>query len=112
MAILEIEGRLRDSPAFPGDGLDLELLSRSYINQGVITFGKIRELALERGRPDVARAIAQAFKRTERLDRWFQLGWIRQARARFQGLPWARRSTRWFRPVVWRLGRALNRIMP
>lgn len=112
MAILEVEGRLGDCPAFPADKLDLELLRHSYINQGKITFAKIQKFALKRDRSDVAQAIDDAVRRTQRLDRVFGMKWIGSTRERLQSNPFARRATSLIRPLLWRFGGRLNRLLP
>lgn len=112
MSMLEIVGGLEQATSFPGPSLDLDLIRRTYISQGVISFRTIQASALEHGRKDIAEAVQAAFDRTERLDRWFQLKWIRAVRSRFEAHPLARRATRWIRPSLWRIGRWLNRRLP
>jgi len=112
MAMLEIVGGLEEASAFPGGKLDLDLIRRTYINQGVISFRTIQASALEHGREDIGEAVEAAFQRTERLNRWFHLNWIRRVRSRLESNPAARRITRSIRPILWRWGRWLNRRMP
>ncbi len=112
MTILEIHDALSTSEAFPGDSLDLENLHKTYLSQGTISFRNTQELARARSRQDIVEAIDGAFRRTEQIDRWLKVGSVRSARARLGRQPTARWLTRGLRPLLWRLGRCLNRFLP
>ncbi|MGA9190365.1 MAG: hypothetical protein WBZ24_01410, partial [Anaerolineales bacterium] len=112
MAFLEVHDELATSPAFPGGALDPERLSQVYLSGGVNTYRSLQAYAAEHARPDISHAVERAFLRTDALDRWLGLRLIRQARARSLARPFLRRMTHGFRPLLWRMGQALNRVMP
>lgn len=112
MTLLETYGALEDSAAFPGGSLNLDLLRKTYLSQGVISFRNAQAFARSRGREDISEAIENAFVRTERLDRWLGLSCIRTARQELGRHHALRRLTRHLRPWLWALGRRLNRLVP
>ncbi len=112
MAFLEIHGELADSPAFPGGELDLRRLSHVYLSGGLHQYRSLQAYAVAHGREDIADAIGSAFVRTDRLDRWLGLRWVRRARQRSLSHPHIRRATQWLRPTLWRIGLAVNRLLP
>lgn len=112
MAMLECMGALGETPAFEDRKLNLNLVRGTYISQGTVSFQQIREFASESGRSDVVEAVDAAFARTDRIDGWLQLRWVRWARERWAHNPWLRRATSRLRPKLYRLGRQINRVLP
>lgn len=112
MTFLEIHGELATSTAFPDCRLDLRRLRHVYLSGGVNQYRELQAYALQHGRADIADAIGQAFKRTDRLDTWLGLKWVRAARQRSLSHPSLRRATQWVRPMIWRMGLAINRRLP
>jgi len=94
MVQLELLGALDRCGTLPHGPVDLERLSRVYCaySWDFREFGDIRRLALERGRPDVARAAERAMRRSGRLAP--RLALARALRGR---------------PLVWRWAETLER---
>jgi len=94
MVQLELLGALDRCGTLPHGPVDLERLSRVYCaySWDFREFGDIQRLALERGRPDVARAAERAMRRSGRLAP--RLALARALRGR---------------PLVWRWAETLER---
>jgi len=75
MAALELLGALGQCKTFPKEHFELRKLRKIHLHGDWdrLYFRQIRDLALRKGRPYVARAVERGFKYSDRLDRWLRI---------------------------------------
>jgi hypothetical protein len=96
MATLEVLGALERCPQFDRKRLSLEALSRLFSgdHNDRILLLEVRDLALRKGRSDIAEAIDRSLTRSRRMRKWVSLAmWLGR-----QPYVW-----RWGRPLLQRL---------
>lgn len=96
MATLEVLGALERCPQFDRKRLSLEALSRLFSgdHNDRILLLEVRDLALRKGRKDIAEAIDRSLARSRRMQKWVSLAtWLGR-----QPYVW-----RWERPLLQRL---------
>lgn len=88
MTILLLLGALDRCPTFSNVKFDVRKIEHIYSFDDCDRAGlkALQALALQRGRPDIAKAIDRSFTNTDRLDRWLPIAsWLKKqlSRARF-----------------------------
>lgn len=93
MLMLELAGKLRATPAFPWSVVDFDQVDRIHVLAGQdVYYRRIEEVAVSRGRRDIARAVRRCRRRSRRNRRL--LGFADGLRRR---------------RLLWRLGNAVRR---
>ena len=75
MVALEALGVRNQFSTFPAEGLSLSSIAKIYYDdQHMIDRGRdLYKMVLQKGRPDIARAVEHSLKRSLRLQRWSEI---------------------------------------